>query len=97
MISLPNHLSIDFLFRLTESLMDRCLSLLSVGHSPILEITFEDCENRLTPLHIISIFDPKAQWFSLWMVSLLLVITQPFIEFQTENLVDSFKVSALLL
>nr|CDS33160.2 protein broad minded [Hymenolepis microstoma] len=51
----------------TESLMDRCLSLLSVGYSPILEMTSEDAKNRLTPLHIISILDPKAQWFSLWM------------------------------
>ncbi|VDO15814.1 unnamed protein product [Rodentolepis nana] len=53
--------------KLTESLMDRCVSFLSVGYSQILEVTVEDDKNRLTPLHIISILDPKAQWFSLWM------------------------------
>ncbi|KAM3174868.1 hypothetical protein ACTXT7_009659 [Hymenolepis weldensis] len=63
---LPNYW-LRYSEKLTESLMDRCLSLLSVGHSPILEMTFEECENRLTPLHFFSIFDPKAQWFSLWM------------------------------
>ncbi|KAH9277910.1 Protein broad-minded [Echinococcus granulosus] len=53
--------------KLMGVLMDRCLSLLLIGCLPSLEVHLSSPERRLTPLHIVSLLDPTAQWFSLWM------------------------------
>lgn len=48
--------------------MERWVSLLLTGCPPSLEVHSSRPERRLTPLHVVSLLDPKAQWLSLWMV-----------------------------
>ncbi|VDM17033.1 unnamed protein product [Hydatigera taeniaeformis] len=52
--------------KLMGALMDRCLSLLLSGCAPSLAVHSSIPNGRLTPLHLVSLLDPKAQWFSLW-------------------------------
>ncbi|VDD74316.1 unnamed protein product [Mesocestoides corti] len=56
------HIWVRYPEMLMKSLMDRCLALMMIGCLPT-GVTFGKC---ITPLHLISLLDPRAEWISEW-------------------------------
>ncbi len=57
------HVILFFFPRFVEEVIDSTLALLAINHNVSVESA-----GYITPMHLLALTDPKANWFTKWMV-----------------------------